>query len=83
VLVCIDEAARVSELKSLIPFGLYTLQVYILAGDYNQMQPTVLSAGRHLDNPAFVNPFQAQIVLSLFERLVLAGFNYTMLYMQH
>ena len=78
--VYIDEAAQITELKNLIPFGLYSPVAYILAADYKQIYPTVQSVGRYLDKErSFTNPFQHQILLSLFERLISAGVQYRML----
>ncbi|KIM96281.1 hypothetical protein OIDMADRAFT_58618 [Oidiodendron maius Zn] len=78
--VYLDEAARVTELKTLIPFGRYTPFAFILSGDHKQLRPTVLSANRQ---PEFLNPFQNQVLLSLFERLIAAGQEHMMLKIQH
>lgn len=81
VVVYIDEAARLAELKSLIPLALYRPRGFVLAGDHRQMKPTVLSDSRKRN--FFHNPFESQVLLSLFERLMLAGQEYNMLTVQH
>lgn len=81
--VYIDEAARLTEFKTLIPFGSYEPVAFILAGDHKQMRLIVLSADRHRDNPPFVNPFQNQVLLSIFKRLVSTSQEHHMLTVQH
>jgi hypothetical protein len=84
VVVYLDEAARVSELKSLIPLGSYGPLAFILAGDHKQTQPTVSSASGLTNRCSrFPNPFEGQVLLSLFERLIIAGHDHHMLKMQH
>lgn len=81
--VYIDESARLTELKNLIPLGVYDPVAFILAADHKQMRPTVLSADRHRDDPPYINPFQNQVLLSMSERLISAGQEHHMLTVQH
>ena len=81
--VFIDECARLPELKCLIPISSYSPTAWILTGDHKQMRPTVLSAGRLYEDPPFTNPFENQVLLSLFERFILAGYEHKMLTVQH
>lgn len=82
-IVYVDEAGRLTELKTLIAFGLYAPLAFILSGDHKQLRPTVLSANRHRDDPPFLNPFQNQMLLSFFERMIIAGHEHFMLKIQH
>ena len=81
--VYIDESARLTELKNLIPLGVYNPVAFILAADHKQMRPTVLSTHRRRDDPPYVNPFQNQVLLSMFERLISAGQEHHMLTVHH
>jgi hypothetical protein len=81
--VYLDKAGRLPEFKTLIAFGLYTPVAFVLSGDYKQLRPIVLSANRYRDDPPFLNPFQNQVLLSLFERMIIAGQAHIMLKMQH
>jgi hypothetical protein len=72
--VYIDEAARILELKSLVPLANYNPAAFVFAADHMQMRPTVLST---------MNPFRSQLLTSLFERLLSAGHEHSMLTVQH
>jgi hypothetical protein len=82
-LVIFDEAARVTELKALIPFASFSPLAFILAADHKQMRAYVSSANRSRDANPYVNPFENQLLLSMFERLILAGFEHSILTIQH
>jgi superfamily I DNA and/or RNA helicase len=82
-IVYVDEASRLTEFKTLIALSLYAPLAFILTGDHKQLRPTVLSAERHRDQPPFLNPFQNQMLLSFFERMIVAGHKHFMLKIQH
>ncbi|KAL0937614.1 uncharacterized protein CTRU02_207345 [Colletotrichum truncatum] len=64
----IDEAARQSELSSLISFAHYQPRAWFFLGDTAQLKPYVGQDSKRTDNP-----FIRQMSVSLLERAVLAG----------
>jgi RecA/RadA recombinase len=83
VLVILDEAARVTELKTMIMYALYSPRAFILAADHKQMRSTIQSASRWKDPIPYLNPFEKQGLLSGFERLILTGHEHSLLTIQH
>jgi hypothetical protein len=41
--IYIDEAVRLTELRTLIPLGIYSPTAFLFAADHKQMRPTLLS----------------------------------------
>jgi hypothetical protein len=74
--IAVDEAAKASEPELWNIFAGYNECPVILVGDDRQLSPTVMSS-------ASTNSFAPQLQLSLFDRLVQAGFPSTMLTDQH
>ena len=84
-IVILDEAARCTEFKTNILFGLYNPVVFILAADHKQIRPYVISADQahEKNNNPYTNPFQNFTKLSAFERFILVGFKHSLLTIQH
>ena len=81
-LVILDEAARIPELRALMPFGQFSPNVFLWVGDHVQQLPFVSSHGREKDTIPFINPFSSQQRLSGFGRLSRGGLKTEFLHIQ-
>ena len=83
VVVILDEAARVTELKSLIPLRIFQPLAFIFAGDHIQQPPYCASYGREKNKVSpYLNPFGSQPSMSSFERMIPNGAEHSFL-IQH